>query len=77
MEPGEATTYEAWVLRYGQLALYSDGHESAEDAFKHARLGGWGANKTEVVRVKSIRQRVTPNAEARSKDPVRSAQPNH
>lgn len=62
MELGEATTYEAWVLRYGQLTLYSDGHESAEGALEHARLGGWDANKIEVVRVKSIRQRVTPNA---------------
>ena len=62
MELGEETTYEVWVLRYGQLALYSNGHPSAEDAFKHAPLGGLGANKTEVVRVKSIRQRVTPNA---------------
>lgn len=62
MELGETTTYEVWVERYGSFRLISDGYASADDAFKHARLCGWDADKIEVVRVKSIRQRVTPNA---------------
>ena len=61
MELGETTSYEAWVMRYGSLSLFSDGHESADDAFEHPHSCGWDTDKIEVVRVKSIRQRVTHN----------------
>ncbi len=61
IELGETISYEAWVMRYGSLSLFSDGHESADGAFEHPHSCGWDADKIEVVRVKSIRQRVTHN----------------
>lgn len=55
---GEKIQYSAYVIRYGKPELYSNYHQTAEDALNHALSGGWDVDKILVVGVKTVRQLV-------------------
>lgn len=58
MNLGETTTYEAWVLRYGDFCLFSSCNETSEDALAYAKSCGHSVDNIEVVRITTNRCRV-------------------
>lgn len=52
------TTFEAHVMQNEEWVPFSKGHETPEEAYKHARLSGWDKDKIYIIRKSVYREKV-------------------